>query len=67
MPVCLAMGEAAGMAAALAAEYSGGETRAVDVQQLRDKLRTEGAYLPESEAEYASSPDIASSREVVVA
>jgi hypothetical protein len=47
MPVCLAMGEAAGMAAAHSVQYSGGDTRAVDVKQLRTRLREEGAYLPE--------------------
>jgi hypothetical protein len=46
MPVCLAMGEAAGMAAAHAAFHHGGDVRAVDVPHLRDRLREEGAYLP---------------------
>ncbi|MCK5805544.1 MAG: FAD-dependent oxidoreductase [Lentisphaeria bacterium] len=46
MPVCLMMGEAAGMAAAHAVEC-GGDVRAIDVQQLRHRLREEGGYLPE--------------------
>jgi hypothetical protein len=45
MPVCLAMGEAAGMAAAMAAKDSG-NVHQVDVQHLRTRLREEGAYLP---------------------
>ncbi len=46
MPVCLAMGEAAGMAAAMATD-AGDDFRQVDVQALRGKLRTAGAYLPD--------------------
>jgi len=45
MPVCLVTGEAAGMAAALACE-TGGDVRAVDVHNLRERLQAEGAYLP---------------------
>lgn len=45
MPNCLAMGEAAGCAAALAAAC-GGDFRAVDAQTLRQRLRARGAYLP---------------------
>ncbi|MFA6110687.1 MAG: FAD-dependent oxidoreductase [Candidatus Latescibacterota bacterium] len=45
MPVCLCTGEAAGLAAALAAG-SGGDVRAVEPQQLRARLRQVGAYLP---------------------
>ena len=45
MPVCLAMGEAAGMAAAMASD-AGKDVRKVDVQALRAKLRDMGAYLP---------------------
>ncbi|MBM4149120.1 MAG: FAD-dependent oxidoreductase [Lentisphaerae bacterium] len=45
MPVCLATGEAAGIAAALAARC-GGDVRGFDVQRLRMRLREEGAYLP---------------------
>ncbi|QWU17586.1 FAD dependent oxidoreductase [Paenibacillus sophorae] len=45
MPVCLAMGEAAGLAAALAA-LADGDVHAVDVARLRGRLREEGAYLP---------------------
>ena len=49
MPVCLAMGEAAGMAAAQAAQQHDGVTRAVDVTHLRKRLREEGGFLPEFE------------------
>jgi len=47
MPVCLAMGEAAGMAAAHAASVSEPDVHAVDVARLRERLKEEGAYLPE--------------------
>jgi hypothetical protein len=46
MPVCLAMGEAAG-AAAGAALAVGGDVHAVDVAALRDHLRGHGAWLPD--------------------
>lgn len=46
MPACLATGEAAGLAAALAAKASGHNVHAVDVAAIRDKLRGYGAYLP---------------------
>ncbi|ASA20715.1 FAD-dependent oxidoreductase [Paenibacillus donghaensis] len=46
MPVCLAMGEAAGLAAAMAAGVAEPDVHAVDVEQLRTRLREEGAYLP---------------------
>ena len=45
MPVCLCTGEAAGVAAAMAAHGSG-DVHAVDVDALRDTLRAHGAYLP---------------------
>lgn len=45
MPVCLCMGEAAGLAAAMATSQDG-NTGAVDVQALRRRLREEGGYLP---------------------
>jgi hypothetical protein len=45
MPVCLAMGEAAGLAAALAAGGTN-DVHAVDVRALRARLKAEGAYLP---------------------
>jgi len=48
MPVCLAMGEAAGMAAAHAVEQADPDVHAVDVQRLRRRLREEGAYLPDA-------------------
>ncbi len=46
MPNCLAMGEAAGCAAALAVRQHGGLARAVEVEVLRARLRARGAYLP---------------------
>lgn len=51
MPVCLAMGEAAGLAAAQAATAQPAESpdvHAVDVNRLRHRLREQGAYLPSS-------------------
>ena len=45
MPVCLVTGEAAGLAAALAAKDSAGDVHRVDVDRLRARLREEGAYL----------------------
>ncbi len=49
MPVCLAMGEAAGMAAAHAAESDSPDVHAVNVPRLRARLREQGAYLPEGD------------------
>lgn len=46
MPVCLAMGEAAGMAATHAAHAHGGDVHAVNTARLRERLKAEGAYLP---------------------
>jgi len=48
MPVCLAMGEAAGMAAAHALQYHDSNVHKVDTNRLRKRLREEGAYLPEA-------------------
>jgi hypothetical protein len=45
MACCLTTGEAAGLAAALAAAGSG-DVHAVDTADLRARLRTHGAYLP---------------------
>jgi len=45
MPVCLAMGEAAGMAAAYAMKH-GNNVHQVNAQQLRSRLREMGGYLP---------------------
>jgi len=45
MPVCLAMGEAAGLAAALASAGDA-DVHAVDTDALRARLRAHGAYLP---------------------
>lgn len=50
MPVCLGMGEAAGLAAALAAQGKA-DIHAVDTARLRRRLLEEGAYLPESAEE----------------
>ncbi|MDA3797983.1 MAG: FAD-dependent oxidoreductase [Kiritimatiellae bacterium] len=46
MPVCLAMGEAAGIAAKMAARENSGDVHAVNTNALRDKLKEHGAYLP---------------------
>ena len=45
MPVCLCMGEAAGIAAALASG-SGCDVHSVDTKELRSKLKDNGVYLP---------------------
>ena len=47
MPVCLATGEAAGLAAALAARQYSGNVREVPASLLRTRLKEEGAYLPD--------------------
>jgi hypothetical protein len=49
MPVCLVMGEAAGLAAAMAAQETNGDTHAVDTADLRARLKAHGAYLPDVE------------------
>jgi len=46
MPVCLAMGEAAGVAASLAARAPAPDVHAVVAEALRRRLRECGAYLP---------------------
>jgi hypothetical protein len=46
MPVCLATGEAAGLAAAMAGAADG-DVHAVDTAELRRRLKTHGAYLPD--------------------
>ena len=48
MPVCLAMGEAAGLAAALAAREAEPDVHRVDAQRLRRRLKEEGGYLPDA-------------------
>ncbi len=55
MPVCLAMGEAAGLASVLAARQPRPDVHAVDTAQLRLRLREEGAYLPIVEKEFLSA------------
>lgn len=47
MPVCLVMGEAAGLAAGLASRQFSGNVREVPVGQLRTRLKENGAYLPD--------------------
>lgn len=44
MPVCLAMGEAAGMAASHALKYHN-NVRSIDIQYLRKRLIEEGVYI----------------------
>ncbi len=46
MPVCLAMGEAAGMAAAHSLKLPEVDVHKIDTGYLRERLRDEGAYLP---------------------
>lgn len=46
MPVCLVMGEAAGLAAAMAARQAVVDVHAVDTAALRQGLREAGAHLP---------------------
>ena len=46
MPVCLAMGEAAGTAAAMAARKDTVDVHALDTNALRNRLKDCGAYLP---------------------
>lgn len=46
MPVCLAMGEAAGIAAAMAARTATPDVHRVEVAELRRRIREEGGYLP---------------------
>ncbi|MCC5845250.1 MAG: FAD-dependent oxidoreductase [Verrucomicrobia bacterium] len=46
MPTCLAMGEAAGLAAALASSANRPDVHEVDTAHLRTLLRNYGAYLP---------------------
>lgn len=48
MPVCLALGEAAGTAANMAVQEQG-DVRGIDVSMLRQKLRRAGAWLPKLE------------------
>lgn len=47
MPVCLATGEAAGLAAAMTATTAAADVHAVDVSVLRSRLKEAGAYLPD--------------------
>lgn len=47
MPTCLAMGEAAGTAAALSVSETDSDVHAVNVERLRGLLQGYGAYLPE--------------------
>ncbi|MBC8104367.1 MAG: FAD-dependent oxidoreductase [Cytophagales bacterium] len=45
MPFCFAMGEAAGLAAAIAADHHEGRVRGVDISGLQARLRAQGAWL----------------------
>ncbi|HBC86531.1 MAG TPA: FAD-dependent oxidoreductase [Lentisphaeria bacterium] len=45
MPVCLAMGEAAGMAASFASKSKSHDVHKVDVKLLRKRLKEEGGYI----------------------
>lgn len=47
MPVCLAMGEAAGVAAAQALQLTAVDVHQVNTNQLRHRLQARGGYLPE--------------------
>jgi hypothetical protein len=53
MPCCLAMGEAAGLAAAMASKDRG-DVRAIDIEDLQNRLRKYGAYLPKQSAKAAN-------------
>jgi hypothetical protein len=53
MPVCLCMGEAAGLAAAMAASARELDIHKINTDQLRNRLTEYGAYLPENEGEPA--------------
>jgi hypothetical protein len=55
MPFCFAMGEAAGIAAAMAARETGGDVRGVDIARLQQALRERGAWLGEKPDEITSS------------
>lgn len=48
MPVCLSMGEAAGLAAARAVATAADDVRTLDATDLRARLRGYGAWLPET-------------------
>lgn len=51
MPVCLAMGEAAGVAAAQALKNQPVDIHTINVENLRQILRKNGGYLPHVEGE----------------
>jgi len=55
MPACLAMGEAAGMAAAHAARLAVPDVHSVNVRHLRARLVEEGAYLPHLDSDDADA------------
>ncbi len=46
MPVCLAVGQAAGTAAGMAGGRSDSDVHAIDTDSLRKQLKADGAYLP---------------------
>ncbi len=47
MPVCLCMGEAAGLAAAMTRDHAECDVHAVDTDALRQRLAQYGAFLPQ--------------------
>lgn len=49
MPVCLVLGEAAGIAAAMVATTDSPDVHTVDTDRLREKMQKYGAYLPKHE------------------
>ncbi|MFC1451790.1 FAD-dependent oxidoreductase [Verrucomicrobiota bacterium] len=51
MPVCLAMGEAAGIPATMAATATPPDVHGIDTAELRKRLRGYGAHLPETNGE----------------
>lgn len=58
MPVCLATGEAAGIAAAMAARLPDRDVHAVDTKKLRQRLIEEGAYLPPQDNILCGTPGV---------
>jgi hypothetical protein len=62
MPVCLCIGEAAGLAAAMAASVRDPDIRTVNTDQLRARLRGYGAYLPQTGGTQPSVPGDACER-----
>ena len=55
MPFCFAMGEAAGLAAALAVRKHQGRVRDIDITELQARLLAQGAWLGETRVHYPHS------------